>query len=464
MKIVLCASEMVPFAKTGGLGDVLGALPLALDALGHEVVVTLPKYKNIPQGSLPEIAHLADATVLRLGERGRVYLIEHPSYFQREDLYGDKTGDYPDNLERFAYYCRSTLALLKRESFSPDIIHVHDWQAALIPVLLKAAAPADKFFKNTRVVLTIHNIGYQGIFPKGDYDSLGIDQRFFNPQMLEFFGSINLLKGGIVFSDAITTVSPTYAREIQTPELGFGLDGVLLHKRSALYGILNGLDYSLWNPATDKYIARNYSAASLDDKHVNKQHLQQVCGFTVSDKPLLCGIVSRLAQQKGFDLLRRVAGKLLLRDVQLVVLGSGDAVYEKFLGNLARQHPKKVCVRLGFDDPFAHAIYSGADLFLMPSHYEPCGLTQMISLAYGTLPLIYKTGGLADTVSEKNGFVFNVYSEGELLKAIKRAIDLFANPGAWRARMEEAMGCRFSWDVSVKEYIRVYEKIKTSSS
>ena len=446
MKIVMCASEVVPFAKTGGLADVAGALPLALEELKEEVIIVMPKYKAIKE---PKAI---------IGKNIKVYFIENDAYFNRDGLYGDKSGDYKDNLDRFSYYCRQTLEFLKEIKFKPDIIHCHDWQSSLIPVYLKTLYANDAFYKKTKTVLTIHNIGYQGLFPKEEFPKLGLDWSLFNIEGLEFYDKVNLLKGGMEFSDIINTVSPTYSKEIQTKEFGFGLDGVLNKRRDSLFGILNGLDYSIWNPETDKFIAKNFSAASLDDKYKNKEDLQKACRLPVKlDVPLL-GIVSRLAEQKGFDILAEGIDKICKMDLQLVILGTGDQRYHDILGEMVKKYPKVISLNLKFDDSLAHKIYAGSDIFVMPSKYEPCGLGQLISLRYATIPLVFKTGGLADTVNKDNGFIFDQYNKDALIRTIQKAIQAFGNQNKWRALMQKAAAYDFSWEESAKAYLRLYGK------
>ena len=459
MRLVMCASEVVPFAKTGGLADVAGALPLALEKLGHEVIIVMPRYKAV-QGSKFGLKKLkSDVSLAITGKDIKVYFIEKDEYFNRDGLYGDKAGDHKDNLERFSFYCRRTLELLREINFRADLIHVHDWQASLIPVYLKTLYANDPFYKDTKTVLTIHNIGYQGLFAKEEFPKLGLDWSLFGMEALEFYGKINILKGGMEFCDLINTVSPTYSKEIQTKEFGFGLEGVLNKRRDSVFGIINGLDYSIWNPETDKYIARNFSLKDLTGKAACKEDLQACSKLPrVKEAPLL-GIVSRLAEQKGFDILAEAIIAICKMDLQLVILGTGDLKYHLLLEKMAKARPKIFSLHLKFDDVLAHKIYAGSDIFLMPSKYEPCGLGQMISLRYGTIPLVFKTGGLADTVNEQNGFVFDKYSKKDLVSTIKKAVRDFANKGQWERLVQTAMQCNFSWQESAKEYIRLYEKV-----
>lgn len=448
MKIAVCASEMVPFAKTGGLADVIGALPLELEKSGHEIAVFIPRYKGL----------LGKASPATVGRNIKVYFIAHDAYFNRDGLYQDKGVDFPDNLERFAYFCRAVLEFLKEINFKPDCLHAHDWQAGLMPVYLKTLYKTDPFYSKTRTLLTIHNLGYQGLFPKDDFPKLGLDWSVFNPDMLEFYDKINILKGGIVFSDVINTVSPTYAKEIQTEKFGMGLEGVLSGRSKDLFGILNGIDYSIWNPETDKFIAKNYSLKDISGKKENKKDLQKICKFAQRPEVPLFGMVSRLDSHKGFDLLIGVMEKMLKADLGIVILGLGDKKYETALKNMADKYPGKIHVELCFNDPLAHKIYAGSDIFLMPSHYEPCGLSQMISLRYGTIPLVFKTGGLADTINKENGFLFQQYTPQALLKAVAESLEAFKAKKKWDVLVLKAAQYDFSWKESARHYIRLYEK------
>lgn len=460
MKILQVASEVVPFAKTGGLADVAGALPQVLEELGEEVIVAMPRYKCISESKFKIQRIKEDISCSCIGKNTKVYFIEKDEYFNRDGLYQDKAADYKDNLDRFSYYCKRTLELLKEINFNPDIIHLHDWQASLIPVYLKTLFAKDPFYNKIRTILTIHNIGYQGIFQSEDFPKLGLDWSIFNIEGLEFYGKICLLKGGIQFSDIINTVSPTYSKEIQTKEFGFGLEGVLKQRSTSVFGILNGLDYSIWNPQTDRYIAKNYSFKSMQDKSKNKEDLQEYCNLPRKQGIPLFGIVSRLAEQKGFDILADGIKSVCKMSLQLVILGAGDLRYHSALQELTKKYPKVISAHLKFDDTLAHKIYAGSDIFLMPSKYEPCGLGQMISLRYGTIPLVFKTGGLADTVNEKNGFVFEHYSKDELIKAMKKARTAFKDKEKWNALIHTAMKCNFSWQESARKYIELYERTK----
>jgi len=460
MKIALAASEVVPFAKTGGLADVGGALPQALEHCGHEVIVIMPRYKCVTESKFKIERISQDVSSSVIGRNIQVYFLENSAYFNRDGLYLDKDGDYPDNLVRFSFFCRRGLDLLKEIDFCPDILHLHDWQSSLMAVYLKNLYASQNFYKNIKSVLTIHNIGYQGIFVKEEFAKLGLDWKLFDINGLEFYNQVNLLKGGIIFADSINTVSPAYAREIQTKEFGFGLEGLLKERKNVLSGILNGIDYSVWNPDTDKFITRNFSVSCPELKVFNKENLQKICGLPVDrDIPVL-GIVSRLAQQKGFDIFAQRLDEVCKMELQLVILGTGDFKYRRLLKTFAKKSPGKISLNLKFDDPLAHKIYAGSDIFLMPSQYEPCGLGQLISLRYGALPLVFKTGGLADTINKNNGFVFASYSAEVLQETIQKALRAFKDRAKWNRLVTNAMECDFSWKASADKYIRLYAKAK----
>jgi len=460
MKIAMVASEMVPFAKTGGLADVTGALPLALEYCGDEVIVIMPGYKCILNTKIKISRVSKDVTTAVIGKNIKVFFIENKNYFNRDGLYGDKNGDYPDNLERFAFFCRRGLDLLKEINFPADILHLHDWQASLTAAYLKNLYSDSSFYSRIKCVLTLHNIGYQGVFAKEEFPKLGFNWGLFDIDGFEFYNKVNLLKGGIIFADFINTVSPTYAQEIQTEELGFGLEGLLRGRKNVLSGILNGVDYSVWDPFMDRFIMHNFSLANLEGKALNKADLQKICNLPQDKNIPVLGMVSRLVGQKGLDILALGLNELCKMDVQLVILGSGDLKYQDILKAAADKYPKVISLNLKFDDPLAHKIYAGSDIFLMPSQYEPCGLGQLISLHYGTIPLVFKTGGLADTINKNNGFVFSRYREDELLKLINQAIVVFKNKKKWLALINNAMKCNFSWKVSADKYLALYAKAK----
>lgn len=458
MKIVICASEVVPFAKTGGLADVCGALPPALEKLGHEVVIITPRYKssNIK----------APAPIVHIGENVRVCFVENNHYFGREGLYGEAGEEYYDNLERFAHFCHESLQVLKQIKFSPDIIHCHDWHTALIPVLLKTNYKNDPFFKNTRSVLTIHNLAYQGVFPKNQYGKLGIDGHVFHTQGLEFYDQVNMLKGGIIFADAITTVSPQYSKEIQTHALGCALDGVLRNRAQDIYGILNGLDYDAWNPVDDPFLDFPYGPAVVNEnKQQNKLVVQAALDLPLKEKVPVFGFVGRLCVQKGLDIIMEAVDGIVAKEGQVIFTGVGDKKYHRMIEEAAERHPRHVGKFLVFDERIAHKIYAASDFFLMPSVYEPCGLGQMIALRYGAIPIVHKTGGLADTIhlydpihKTGNGFVFTEYTKEAFIEAVDEALKVYKQKAYMEDLLDQALRYRFSWEKSAKEYVRVYQQ------
>jgi len=467
MRVLFCSSEVVPFAKTGGLADVAGALPLALEKNGIELAITMPKYKSIQDDKFNiRETKIKSIYYTKIGKNIAVYFIDNKKYFDRDGLYGTKESDFPDNLERFSFYCKTTLDLLKQINFDADIIHCNDWQAALIPLYLKALYKNEEFYKKIKTILTIHNIGYQGLFSKDEFSKLGLSFDLFNIDGLEFYDKVNFLKGGMIFSDFITTVSPTYSKEIQTKEFGCGLEGVLSNRKDSLFGIINGLDYDLWDPSKDKLIFKQYSPDSLEDKHVNKIELQKRCKLSQDKSVPLFGFIGRLAEQKGLDILAEAIKKIAKSNIQIVILGTGDMKYHKILENIGRKFSKTVSVTLGFDNALAHQIYAGSDCFLMPSRYEPCGLGQMISMKYASIPIAFRTGGLADTIvnfhssskGEGNGFIFDDYSAKSLLKTMKTAISFYKAKKVWRELLNRALMNNFSWDESARQYIELYKR------
>lgn len=455
IKVAFCSSEVFPFAKTGGLADVSGSLPFALAKQGCEVKVFMPLYKNITPHCLCDGYGYSK-------QRGvEFYFIKHDFYFMRDFLYGSSHGDYGDNLERFSFLSKQILGLLKKIDFSPHIVHTNDWQTALINVYLKLHHAHDRFFKHTRSVLTIHNIAYQGVFGKEKYPCLGISWEYFTVRYLEFYDQINLLKGGIVFADMVNTVSPTYARQIQTPEYGENLEGILREKKGRVFGILNAIDYQVWNPAHDTFIEKHYSSKSLDNKSINKRELQKELGFKADEKTFLIGMVSRLAGQKGIDILLecldRIVGKY-----QLVILGVGEKKYQNILNIKEIRFHDSFSFQEGFNEPMAHKIYAACDAFLIPSRFEPCGLSQMISYMYATVPIVYRTGGLADTVVDYTqgggGFVFYGYTSNALFSTIDRAYDVFMNKEEWQKLLKKIAHYNFSWDKTAHLYLEMYKK------
>ncbi len=468
-KVLMVASEATPFAKTGGLAEVIGSLAPSLRALGEDVAVFLPRYRST---GLQGLTRAFDDLQIWLGsdsypvslyqatDRGvPYYFMDSPALFDRDGLYGDSSGDYPDNYLRFAVFSRAALELVRRV-FRPQVIHCHDWQAALAPVYLRTLAASDPTFLGMKTVLTIHNLGYQGLFDRAILPKIGLDAALFRPDGLEYFGKVGFLKGGLLYSDALTTVSRKYAEEIQTPELGFGLDGVLRSRAGALTGILNGVDYAQWDPRTDSLLAARYSADNLLAKRTCKADLLDTCSLSREnlERPLI-GIVSRFAGQKGFELIEEIASELLAEDLSLVALGTGDPRTERFFTGLAEAQPDRIAVRIGYDNALAHKIEAGADIFLMPSLYEPSGLNQMYSLRYGTVPVVRATGGLDDTVDDETGFKFQEYSGAALLAALRAALAAYKQPFLWTEIMRAGMRKDYSWQASAGEYSALYRRL-----
>jgi starch synthase len=476
MKILFVASEGVPYSKTGGLADVVGALSAALVEAGHQVAVLLPKYRGtktqtvtIPSLTIPIGDELRFPSIVEGATVGgvRFYFLDDPDYFDRAQLYGEKGSDYHDNAERFCEFSRAAIEFTKRV-WMPDVIHCHDWQTALVPVLLRTLYARDPALKQIGVVFTIHNLGYQGLFPHSALARIGLPETLFQVDALEFFGKVNFLKGGLIYSDRLTTVSKKYAAEIQTKEYGFGLEGVLRVRSGRLTGILNGVDYSEWSPEADKLIVGNYSAHNLDGKRACKKDLLGLFNLPVENmnRPVI-GIVSRFVDQKGFDIFAEAAAELMQENLALVALGSGDAPYEKLFLALAQKYPSKVGVKIAYDNTLAHKIEAGADMFLMPSRYEPCGLNQIYSLRYGTVPIVRATGGLDDTIVQYNsktgggtGFKFEAYTGRALLECVRTAIRVFRDPAAWHAIQTAGMAKDFSWKASAGAYVTVYEEVR----
>lgn len=479
MQILFISAECAPFAKVGGLADVVGSLPKALQKLGHDVRIVLPKYKSIDIVKFRFNAKGALNSDIRSENNGYflesvlpntsipVYLIGNDFYFERDGIYQLNGVDFPDNHERFALFCQLVFDLCKKINWRPDIFHCHDWQTALVPLYLKRYFLKDYFFLQTKTVFTIHNLAYQGVAPKEKLSALALPSELFTPQFIEFYGNINLLKAGLIFSDVLTTVSETYSKEIQTPEFGCGLEGVLKERASVLFGILNGIDYDEWNPNNDPEIPINYSIKTLYKKKKNKKELQKVVGLELieEDFPLI-GFINRLTDQKGIDILVEALPELLKEEIQIVILGTGEPKYHKLLSQIAEKYSEKVSVNLRFDNKLAHLIYAGADIFLIPSKFEPCGLTQMISFAYGTVPVARKTGGLADSVVEFNpltkkgtGFLFSEYSIDALLEAVNRALSIYKQKDIWKKLQVNCMTQDFSWTASAKKYETIYQRV-----
>jgi starch synthase len=477
MKILIASSEVVPYVKTGGLADVTGTLVNALSKLGTKASIILPLYRKVKtELNVWDIQPMPHEITVPLGnniETGRlwnaktskgsdVFFIENDRFFDRDELYGTSEGDYSDNAMRFIFYCRGVLEAIKVLDLEVDIIHCNDWQTGLIPVYLKTIYKDT--FPHIRTLLTLHNLGYQGIFWHLDMDITGLGWDMFNIKALEFYGKINLLKGGLIFADSITTVSTTYAKEIQTPEHGFGLEDVLKKRRKNLYGIINGIDVNEWGPWKDNLIPTKYNRKNLSGKADCKRSLQKECGLTVNDSPLI-GMVTRLSSQKGLDLVSEAIVDLINSGSQVVILGKGDDYYQTLFSNLHSRYSGKLSVTIGYDNNFAHRIYAGSDIFLMPSKYEPCGLGQLIALRYGAIPVGRKTGGFADSITEYNnssgsgtGFLFEDYSKDAMIKAIEKALKFYNDRDRWANIVRNAMSQDFSWNHSAKEYIAIYKK------
>src|SRR2546423_6082460 len=482
MNIAFVASESVPFSKTGGLADVVGALPRALASLGHQITVYLPRYRqtklNDPSVVVRSVTVPFDdqyrfASVVSGGTLGKVqfYFVEYPPYFDREALYGTPAGDYPDNAERFALFSRTVLEASKVLGV-PQIFHCHDWQSALVPVLLRTLYAEDPAFRDAGSDFTIHNMAYQGLFPPDTLPLLMLPWDLFTISKMEFFGQVNFLKGALTYSDYITTVSKRYSQEIQTSEYGFGLEGVLRNRSATVTGILNGVDYDEWSPQNDKFAVAKYSPQELSGKIKDKQDLLTAFGIKNADTKLpVIGIVSRFAAQKGFDLIAQIADRLAREEMIIVALGAGDKAYEEMFQRLHKQFPNKIAVKVAYDNAVAHKIEAGADMFLMPSRYEPCGLNQIYSLKYGTVPIVRATGGLDDTIEpwdartgKGTGFKFTEYNGESLLLTIKEALTAYRDQTSWQVLMRNGMRKDFSWNTSAREFGKVYERVRQMHS
>jgi starch synthase len=490
LNILLVASEAVPFAKTGGLADVAGALPRELARLGHHVSLVMPGYSiidatqhglapwgqlTVPTASGPRQATvergvLSDATV-PAGRQAQIFAVRHDPYFGRKGLYQESGSDYADNLERFAFFCRAVMQLLlqfqDKAKWMPDMIHAHDWQTALCLAYLKILYLDYIQRHSIGTLFTIHNLGYQGLFPASEYPTTGLPPSLFIPSGLEFYGSCNVLKSGLVYADLLSTVSHTYSREIQTPEFGFGLDGVIRERQDRLVGVVNGIDTDIWNPITDAHLPVRYSATDLSGKWECKRALQREMTLPVKEVPILA-VVSRLSAQKGLDLVAEIVPDLMALDVHLVLLGTGDTSAEAQWRSLQARYPDQLGLRIGFDEGLAHRIEAGADMFLMPSRYEPCGLNQLYSLRYGTVPIVRRTGGLADTVipytpitvkqRRATGFMFGEASAQALLNTVLLALWVYKDRTEWRGLMQAGMQTDVSWAGSAQAYEGVYRQ------
>lgn len=480
----MLASEAAPFAKTGGLADVLSGLPRAVARCGWEVTVALPRYRGVTAGSLVERFPVAVGGYtgevgffeVQLGDGVRAVLVDCPDLYDRDALYGVDSTDYSDNPRRFAMLARAALEFAARSDAPPAIVHAHDWQAGLAAVYLKTLYANHPVLGGVPSVFTIHNLAHQGLFPGDWLPRLDLPWGLFTMEQLEYWGRISFLKGGINFADLITTVSPRYAREIQTPEFGFGFDGILRQRRADLAGILNGIDTIEWDPAHDRYLPAPYGATNLSGKAVAKAEVLARYRLPTDEAAMkrpLVGIISRMVDQKGFDLLAALASALPRLGASFVVLGMGEARYQDLWTRLASDHPDRIGAYIGFDEGLAHLVEGGADIFLMPSRFEPCGLNQMYSLRYGTVPVVRAVGGLADTVSDcapqaatargasrrgGTGFVFHEFTPAALLEAFQRALALFPDRRRWQILQSTGMAQDFSWDRSAREYVKIYER------
>jgi len=480
LKILFVSSEVVPFAKTGGLADVAGALPKALRKAGHDARVVMPAYKCIDKNKfrIRDTGLKVDVDIALFNHEASikealypdadmpVYFVGNHEFFDRDELYRTPQGEYPDNAERYIFFCRSVMEMIKIMDFQPDIIHCNDWHTGLIPVYLKTLYAENEFYKNIRTVYSIHNISYQGNFDIEKLSHSGLPMSLFNPEELEFYGRVNFMKGGIVFSDAVSTVSGRYRDEIETPEFGCGLEGVLKAKDGKVHGILNGIDYDIWDPGKDRYIYAKYDSAFTAPKEEVKKKLLEESGLKYYENVPLAGIVSRLDSQKGLDFIAAVIDEMMKMNLQFIVLGTGEEHYHRMLLDHAAAFPEKMAVHIKFDNKHAHNIYAGSDIFLMPSHFEPCGLGQLISLKYGTIPVVRETGGLADTViqynfktKQGNGFVFSGSDPMDFLRAIRVAVDTYKNKTAWKKIRQNGMKLDFSWEIAAKKYTELYESL-----
>ena len=472
LKILLVSAEVHPFAKTGGLADVSGALPSALKKLGHDIRVIMPKYPCTAKVGktmqalkvdmdIPGFSQKATLFQSELTEQVPVYLIDHNGYYNRAHIYGEPGSDYPDNVERFSYFCQAVLEASKKLDFRPDIIHCNDWHTGLIPIYLKK----DVWFSQTKTLFSIHNLGYQGNFPHSSLRATGLDESLFQEEGIEFYGQISFMKGGLMFADALATVSPAYSQEIQTPEMGFGMEGILQKRSDHLHGILNGVDYYIWNPETDPLISANYGPKSLSKKKQCREELMQMFSLRLNKKtPILC-MITRLSEQKGIDLIMEAQDALNEWDVSLLILGTGEKRYESFFQQWSKQRPDRIATALKFDEALGHRILAGSDIILMPSRYEPCGLTQMYGLKYGTVPIVQNVGGLKNSIQEFSdktgkgtGFKYNAPTAKNFLKSLQKALSCFNQNKTWKKLMLNGMAKDNSWEFSAKQYSRLYQK------
>ena len=485
LNILFCTSEVAPYSKTGGLADISNSLPQELNSMGNAVRIITPKYGplderklriyeikrltgiEVPVGDKIAICNIKSSFIVSPKGKVQVFLIENEEYFGKDSPYMDvKTGkDYPNNDERFIFYNRAVVQVLGLLGWQPDIIHCNDWQTGLIPAYLRTIHQKDPLLNSVKTVFTIHNLAFQGLFPHKSFLKTGLPDNIYNEQGVEYYDQFSFMKAGLMFSDSISTVSENYAREIcTTHEYGMGFEGILKTRKKDIKGILNGVDYSVWNPEKDKLIPYRYSSKELPLKREDKKALCKHFNLEYNAETPLIGIISRLSDQKGFDLIEKIIPELMKENVLLTILGSGDKQYQKIFDGVRKKYPKKVGFHFGFSEELAHLIEAGADMFLMPSKYEPCGLNQMYSLRYGTIPIVRATGGLADTISEfkngkGNGFVFEKYEPAELMKTIKRALKLFTNREEWIKLIRSAMTYDYSWEVSAKKYMDLYRSL-----
>jgi starch synthase len=469
--VLQIASEALPFAKTGGLADVLGALPSALSRLGWDVTVVLPKYRGVAAGAAIErftvtvggFAREAGFFDAALPDGVRAILVECDDLYDRDGIYGVGTVDYPDSPLRFAFLARAAFEFVARAGVRPSVVHAHDWQGALAPVYLRTLYATHPVLGGTPSVMTIHNLAYQGVFDADWLPRLDLGWDQFTIDRMEFWHRISLLKGGITASNVISTVSPRYAAEIQSPEFGFGFDGILRARRADLVGILNGIDTAQWDPSRDRFLPQPYSADDLDGKRAAKLAVLREYSLPTDDADVarpLVGMVSRMVDQKGLDLIAALGDELTRLDASFVVLGTGEPAYQDFWTRLAAAHPDRIGARIGFDERLAHLIEGGSDIFLMPSRFEPSGLNQMYSMRYGTVPVVHAVGGLADTVTTRTGFVFNDYTPAALLACLSRALKACRDGRKWLALQRAGIARDFSWDRSAKEYVKIYDRVR----
>ena len=491
MKILLCSSEAIPFVKTGGLADVATSLSIALASAGHDVTLMLPCTPRLMPPVQDRTFTLSDSgdkfslsmngknvegeflTADLHGTNLNVVLVDQPYYFERPGLYLEGNRSYPDNCERFCFFSRAVIEYVRRMDSPPDIVHANDWQTGLVPILVSEQLRNEPGFENIATMFTIHNMNFQGRFWHWDMQLTGLDWEYFNWQALEYYGDINLLKAGILFAEKVTTVSPTYANEIQTEDFGCGLDAVLRERREDLSGILNGVDLDHWSPENDSYISTQYNIETFEiGKAACKVALQNEFNLPQRLEVPIVGMVSRMSEQKGFDLIRHAAGALLDSDVQYVFLGTGESEYEQFIEAFAKHNPEKVAAKIGFSEALAHQIEAGSDIFLMPSRFEPCGLNQMYSMVYGTLPVVHEVGGLADSVTDLNdetlanhtatGFTFTHYNADALSHTLHRAYETFDNKEIWNQMIQNGMRADWSWKRSAEQYVELYQQAQNS--